>query len=410
MKTLFKRSAITLALLGANHALAGGLWLNDYGDFAGGRASAGAVAGVDEASTIIHNPATGNRIEGSQLLISGGAFIPQIEFDIDESNRIVGDDDGGQAGLNALAAGFAYVHDTGSDKWSVGIAMAGQSGAGLDYNDDWVGRYQATESELLVIALEPTVSYRVTDKLSIGIAPQLYYASLHLKVRIPGLISGQPLRDDGKAKLDGDEWDGGFKLGATYDFSRHTRVGIMYQSELDINFDGDLKIQPAGLKADSNTELDMAQYVRVGLHQDLNDRLGVDFSFGWDDWSTMDSVFVSVDTGGQSGDAGLDKNWEDTYHYAAGFSYKLNEYWDVTAGIAYYTTPVDSSDRTADLPVDRQVRYNAGARYRLSDTLTLGGYVNYTDLGSAKIDAHLWSGEYSSNEFYSFSVYANWKL
>ncbi len=44
MTPLLQRSVITLALLGANQAFAGGLWLNEYGDFAGGRASAGAAA------------------------------------------------------------------------------------------------------------------------------------------------------------------------------------------------------------------------------------------------------------------------------------------------------------------------------------------------------------------------------
>ena len=81
---------MSLALLGANQALAGGLWLNDYGDFAAGRASAGAVAGVDEASTIIHNPASATGIEGSQLFLSGGVFIPDVKFDICLSGFFLG--------------------------------------------------------------------------------------------------------------------------------------------------------------------------------------------------------------------------------------------------------------------------------------------------------------------------------
>ena len=409
MKTLLQRSAIALALLGANHALAGGLWLNEYGDFAGGRANAGAAAGVDEASTILQNPASGGRIEGSQLFLAGGAFIPRVKFDAHESTPGAGDDNGGQAGLAAPSMAFAYVHDLGSDKWSAGIGMSGLSGAGLDYNDEWVGRYQATDVSLALLALAPTVSYRVTDKFSVGATVELYYASLELKVRIPESVPPGPPdgHNDTKAKLDGDEWDVGFKLGATYDFSPYTRVGILYQSELNISFDGKLKIQSKDLEADSSTKQDMAQYVRVGLHHDLNDRLGLDFTVGWDDWSALSSILVSVDTGDGTD---LAKGWHDTYHYAGGFTYKLSEDWDITAGIAYDTNPVHSRDRTADLAVDRQVRYNAGARYELSETLTMGGYVNYTDLGSAKIDTHIFSGKYSSNEMYSFSVFANWKL
>jgi len=39
MNKLLSRSVITAAVLGTNQALAGGLWLNEFGDFAAGRAS-----------------------------------------------------------------------------------------------------------------------------------------------------------------------------------------------------------------------------------------------------------------------------------------------------------------------------------------------------------------------------------
>ena len=71
---------------------------------------------------------------------------------------------------------------------------------------------------------------------------------------------------------------------------------------------------------------------------------------------------------------------------------------------------VKARTRVPELPVDEQIRYNAGARYHLSNTIAVGGYVNYTDLGSAKIDAGRWSGDYSTNEMYQFSVFVNWML
>ena len=71
---------------------------------------------------------------------------------------------------------------------------------------------------------------------------------------------------------------------------------------------------------------------------------------------------------------------------------------------------VSANERVPELPIDEQIRYNAGARYHMSHTLIVGGYVNYTDLGSSKIDADLWGGEYSTNEMFQLSIYANWML
>ena len=384
-------------------ASAGGLWLNQYGDFAAGRASAGASAGVDEASTIIHNPASSLQLEGSQLFVGAGVILADIAFDIEETNPISGTDDGGDAGLDAPVAGFAYVHDTGSDKWSTGIYMAGLSGAGLDYNDDWVGRFQNTDVEILVLTLAPTIAYQVTDNFSVGVAAQLYYGALDFEIAVPSIRPGV---DNGQGSLDGTDSGVAFALGAVYEFSGRTRVGINYQSEIELDFDGKLKVPAGSVRADSNTTLPLAQFIRASLHHSLDEQIGFDFTVGWDDWSTLEEVFVSLPSTG----AALEKNWEDTYHYAAGFQYAATPKWDVTAGIAYDTNPVSSTDRTADLPVDRQIRYNFGARYKLRDNLDLGGYANYTDLGSAKIKTDFWSGEYSSNSVIELGVYANWRL
>ena len=399
MKKILQSTTITLVMLGGNHAVAGGLWLNEYGDFSGGRASAGATAGTDEAATIIHNPASATRIKGDQLFGAASALITRVKFDVKESRPFLGDGNGGQAGQVTPGASMAYVFDNGWDKWSTGISLAGLAGAGLNYNDDWVGRYQATEVNLLVMAMGGTVAYQVTDRLSIGVTPQIFYSTLTQKLRLPGV----------RVKLDGDDTGFGGAVGALYDFNTGTRVGISWQSSFDIKFDGKLKIDGNidGVQVSTDTQLTMAQNVRLALHHDVDDRLGLDFTVGWDNWDELDNIFVSVKG---VGGVPIVTDWKDTYHYAAGFQYKLNDDWDITAGIAYDTNVVSANERVPELPVDEQIRYNAGARYHLSNTLIVGGYVNYTDLGSAKIDALLWSGKYSTNEMYQLSLYANWML
>jgi len=393
------KKALTLAVTGllAANAQAGGLWLNHWGDFSSARASAGAAAGGDEAATIIHNPATANQLDSSQLFLAAGVIIPDIEFDIEQSNPIVGNDNGGDAGLNAPVATFAYVHANPDSRWRFGAYSAGLAGAGLDYNDDWVGRFQTTRVEILVLAFGATASYQLTDSLSIGIAPQAYYGTLDLDLAIPG---PQPR----KASLDGEDTGFSYNVGVAWEVSERTRIGLDYQAEVDLDFDGRLKGDLTGIRIDSNTELPLAAKARLGINHNLDDQIGFWFTLGWDDWSALDEVLVAL----PEIEAGLEKSWEDTYHYAAGFQYKLDHKWEIAAGVAYDTNPVSASDRTADLPVDRQIRYNLGSRYTWSDNLTIGGYLNYTDLGSAEINARSWSGDYSSNSVIEFAINANW--
>ena len=402
MRKFVLRCLMLAGLIGSVNAWAGGLWLNEFGDFSGGRSAAGAAAGLDEAAGIIYNAASASRLEGNQLFLSGGVLVPTIEFDIDSTHPITGNDNGGEAGLSAPGLAFAYVHDIDSDRWSVGISLGGLSGAGLEYNKNWVGRFQVTDVELLIMALAPTASYQLTDKLAVGASLQLYYSSLDMKLAIPSPQDPGA----GRAELDGTDTGVGFTLGAIYEISDSTRVGLNYQSELDIDFDGKLKVNVVGVRVDSNTELTMAQTIRLSLHHDFSDRWGLALTLGWDDWSAMDSVFVSV----PERDGELEKNWDDTYHYAVGLEYRLNDDWQLTTGIAYDTNPVDARDRTPELPVDRQLRYAVGTRYQLKQNVTVGGYVNYADLGKGRINAEGWGGKYQDNGVLQLAANLNWKF
>ncbi|MAT91938.1 MAG: hypothetical protein CME59_05005 [Halioglobus sp.] len=403
----------SLLLLAGAQAQAGGLWLNEYGDFSGGRAAAGAAAGTGDAAAIIYNPAGASGVESGELFVSAGVLIPSTEFDLESSSPFLGDNDGGSAGEIAPGAALAYVDDFGLDTWDFGISLGGMAGAGLDYNDDWVGRYQATEVELLIMALGTSIAWQATERLTLGVAPQFYYAELELDVNVPNLVN--PGGPDNRTSLDGDDNGFGFMAGATYALSPQTRLGIAYQSELDIDFNGELKLRSGNiddlkLVADSDTELTLAATVRASLHHDWSDRLGFDFTVGWDQWSELDNILVSIDATGGRG-AGLKTDWDDTWHYAAGFQYKVNKHWDMTMGVAYDTNPVDKQDRTADLPVDRQVRVAVGTRYHHGDALEIGGYLNYADLGDAKIDARAFSGDYDGeNSLLGISLFLNWRL
>lgn len=411
MIRIVRGTAVAVALLGAGSASAGGLWLNEFGDFAGGRAAAGAAAGTDDAMTIAYNPASISRLQGNQLFASAGAIVGNMNFDLKYTTPLNGTDDGGDAGETSPFASMSYVHDLHSDKWSAGIALGGLSGAGIDYGDKWAGRFQATEVFLQVMALSPTVAYKVTDELSLGVSLQGYYADLEVKTAVPRPDQSKP---EGKTEINGNDMRPGYALGAMYELSDRSRFGLFYQSELKPKFDGDFKLQVNDVSVgeldsisrnvSTNTELVLAEYARFSVHQDMDERWAVDFTVGWDNWSSFKNVLIET----QDVQANIPGDWRDTYHYAWGAQYKLDKYWTLTSGIAYDTNPVDASHRNAQLPVDRQVRYAAGARCALHESLMIGGYVNYMDLGKARISAQRFGGDFDYNNATQIILNLNW--
>jgi len=402
--------AVIAAAAGASTAQAGGLWLNEFGDFSGGRAAAGASAGVDEAMTIAYNPASATLLEGDQLFAAGGAFFPDVKFDVKYSDPRRGFDNGENAGEVAPIVSFAYIHNFDDSPWSAGIYSGGIGGAGLDYGNKWAGRYQDIDVSMLLMVLAPTVAYQLTERLSIGASIQAVYAKLDLNMAIPRLDPNLP---EGRAGLDGDDTPLGFTLGAVYALDSRTRFGINYQSEVEPDFSGDLKLKIDGRQDNTlasqvaaNTKLNMAQYVRASMHHDLNEFWSVNFTIGWDDWSQLDNVLLST----ERGQAGIPTNWRDTYHYAWGAEYRMDRRWAFTGGVAYDTNPVDDKNRNAQLPVDRQIRVAFGTRYQWSDNLTIGGYLNYADLGKSRIQAAKFGGDFKRNQAPSVAANLNWKF
>ena len=246
-------------------ALAGGLYINEFGTPSMGVAGAGANAVASDASTSFHNAAGMTRIKGKEVMGTGGLLYATVKFDPDSDTPISGGD-GGDAGGPAPIVGGFYVHSL-SDKWKLGANLITITGAVLDYDDDWTGGYLNTEVTLLTMTFYPSVAYRVNDWLSLGGGPQIMYADLEMKAKAP------TPNGTGKVKIDGDDVAFGFSLGALFEVSERTRFGLVYQSEIEPEFDGDVKISgPGTKKAGTDTKITLAQFVRVSGYHELNDR------------------------------------------------------------------------------------------------------------------------------------------
>jgi long-chain fatty acid transport protein len=140
----------------AGSAGAGGLYLSEFGSPSMGTAGAGAQALADNASTAFHNPAGMTRLNGKQLMVSGGLLYSTIKFDPDADTPIPGND-GGDAGGPAPILGGFYAHSLSED-WKLGVSVISISGAVLDYNDNWTGRYLIQDVTLLTITVNPTAA------------------------------------------------------------------------------------------------------------------------------------------------------------------------------------------------------------------------------------------------------------
>jgi long-chain fatty acid transport protein len=291
-RTLLLAVLISIALATyAGSVRAGGLYLQEFATPSMGVASAGAEAVCRDASTSWHNPAGMTRLEGNEFMLTTGLVKTNVKFDSDSPGG-----DGGNAGGYA-PLGAAFYTRSLSEDWKLGASLIVISGALLDYDDDWVGRYECQKTSIFTVTLTPSIAYRINDQWSIGGGVNLMYGELELDAAIP-LPGGLP---DGQASLDGDDVDVGFSLSALFEPSERTRLGVVYCSKVEPSFSGDLSIEPVGLSIGTDLEMTFPQFVRVGIYHELNKKWALLGTVAWEDWSELDSLFLSTTRSTSSG-------------------------------------------------------------------------------------------------------------
>ena len=128
----------------------------------GGVANPTNTYGADAAWT---NPAGMTGLESDQLMAGVQFVVPKVKFN--SSTATAGGSDGGNAGVAAPIPSFFYAKKF-SDRLSLGFSVVAPLGGGLDYGDDFVGRYSAISAELAGVALSPSLAWKVNDRLSLG--------------------------------------------------------------------------------------------------------------------------------------------------------------------------------------------------------------------------------------------------
>ncbi|MBW1789152.1 MAG: transporter [Deltaproteobacteria bacterium] len=402
---------------------AAGLWLYELATPDMGTAAAGRAAMANDASTAGTNPAGMARLERSQFLAGFQGIITETEFDTDSSS--FGGGDGGNAGDFFPAASLHYAHRL-TQNFQLGVSAGSYFGLGVDYDDDWAGRYYVQEAEFLTFGINPGIGYRVNEWLSLGAGFSVVYAELEQKAAINNSVT-DPGTPDGQIKIEDSEFGYGFNFGVLVEPRDGTRFGITYRSEVDLEFKDVAQLKGVGPNLQAlldlagvtgskvDLEMNLPQAVMVSGYHKLTETLAIMANFGWQDWSEFGKSDVTVRSSTTTSFT-QDRNFKDTWHVAIGAQYRFLENWLWSVGFAYDSSPVDNDDRTPDLPIDRQIRYATGLQYDWNEDVTIGAAYTYLDNGDAEIDqnrgplAGELEGDYKTNQIHFFNVNLIWRF
>ncbi len=147
----------------AGQANAGGLYLYEMGTEDLGLAGAGTTARAQDASTVFSNPAGMTRLPGNQLTLGAQILYGDLPYELD--NRVL---EGSDTVVGWLPAASSFYSHSINDDLKIGVALYGNFGLSLGFDNDWAGRYLVKDSTLMGVTLQPSLAYRINEMFSVG--------------------------------------------------------------------------------------------------------------------------------------------------------------------------------------------------------------------------------------------------
>ncbi len=407
-------SALALGIAGAmafGQAQAAGFQLKENSVKATGRAYAGSGAASGDTSVVMNNPAAMSTFEERAVQIDLHAIDLSYEIDAggtDAFGRPLGGGDGGNAGGVAAVPSTSAIFPVGDTGLTFGASVNAPFGLKTEYDRDWVGRYNAVESDVKIIDLTLAMSVALSERFSIGVGVILEHAEVTLSNAIdfgsavctPSAATGGvppsfclplgsnvygPQQNDGFAKINGDDNGFGWNAGLHFRPTDNLSIGLSHRSEIDLELEGDadftvpsnvVPILAAGrpgqfIDTDVTAKLTTPSITTLSAAWQVTDRFALMGDVSQTDWHSLQEINIDYDS--TQPNTVEDFEWEDSTFYSLGGEFALSDTLTLRAGLAYDETPVPDETRTPRLPDNDRTWVSFGATWSPSEHMEISG-------------------------------------
>jgi len=417
-----------------------------------GNAFAGGAASAEDASTIFTNPAGMSRLTNTQAVIAGSLICPSAKFSNSASLPATtlqplggeGGDAGSCAGVPA-----AYLAVPINNQWSVGLGINAPFGLKTEYDSDWIGRFQAVKSKVETLNVNPAVSFKASDMVTIGGGANYQHirATLSNKVNYAGAIAqagaqaaaggqipaaavppivGAYAGAESDATVSGNDGGWGWNLGILVNIDPQTRFGASYRSKIKYDVSGSANIinppvpaLPASLapvaaalsnavngvlaSGDISLALKVPDTANVSIFRQIDSKWDVMADVQYTGWSSVQALTVVRSTGAVL--SNTPENFRNTWRGSVGANYHYTDQWMFRGGLAYDQSPIRDAQRTPRLPDNNRTWISVGAQYKVSPQIALDAGYTYIFVKDPDINQNagstatsgLINGTYKSN-------------
>ena len=266
--------------------------------------------------------------------------------------------------------GASYVSYQFSPSVVFGLSINAPFGLGTKTSLNWAGETFSRENLLVTYNFAPTIAYRVVPGLIFGAGLQVEYIRAKLQAAAPILPTFPNFPN---ATTKGDDVGVGFTLGALWEPTAGTSVGLGFRSSIDHTLEGSFNVDGVGGN-DVTASLQTPELVTLSLRQGLAPQWTALATVEWTNWSRLDKFDTVCKAAGApfcvapgSTVNSLALGWHDSWLFSGGLEYAYSRELTLRGGAAYELSPIQNPDeRIAQLPDANRVMLGTGASYSLN--------------------------------------------
>ena len=354
----------------STNVLAGGYRVALQGQNATGMGHTG-VAMTDSAEVVFFNPAGMSSLKKNSSLSAGVTLIDStIKYQNAPTNTSAETDNPVGTPL------YLYYAKKFNSQMSLGLGIYTPFGNTVNWEKDWQGSHLVNDISLKTVYVQPTISYKVNDKISLGAGPIYANGSVEFN-RDLGTALADENGDPSNVTIKANNISSyGFSLGLLAKPMNELTVGLNYRSRIDLEARGanaDFSNVKSGLQAkfsdttfDSDLVLPAELTLGIAYHLMPKTLLAIDINRTL--WSQYKSLNVTFDNGTTPPSLGP-RNYKDVNVYRVGIQHKVNSFITVRGGAYYDDSPVQAGYYTPETPRNDSIGFTAGGSLKVSNSL-----------------------------------------
>lgn len=395
MKKLFIAAAAAAAF--AMPAMAEGYQINTLSAKQNGMGHTGTALHLGAESQIFNPAGMGWLDKSFELSASVSPIFANAECKLLSTGEKYKTDNKAATPLSVNAAFSIY------DNFKAGVAFYTPYGSSINWTDNWPGADLNQSVSLRVFTIQPTISWRILPRLSVGAGLMVTWGNVDLN---KGLVSptgfntvmaglGSDFRVGttvpASVNLKGNAHPRiGVNVGVMYDINDQWTVGANFRSEMKMKVKaGEASVRYSSIqvgemlekilpalgkvnKAEFSAEMPCAAIYNAGVSYKPIKPLVLAFDLQFTQWSAYKQLDIKfADPVLSDFDQSIPKDYHDSWTFHLGAQYTLTPRLDLRAGLMLDTSPIDKNHYNPETPGMTKLEPSLGLSFRPIEILSI---------------------------------------